>query len=202
MGMDDMSDEICLQRIAESNYKAFEQLYDQYWNLLLSIAIKKTADLDIAMDLVQDLFVDIWQRRSSLPQIADVHKYLISSLYFKVFLHFRRQGVQQKHINSYFKFQETEETDNFLQVLEGEIHHEELLHVIEESVEDMPDRMRQVFHLKYHNSFSNTEIAESMGISLQTVKNQLMRALQHIRKYLPKHLSHPTIWLFFAFILS
>lgn len=197
-----MLDATCVQNIARSDYKAFSHLYDRYWDLLLSVALKKTGDSDIAMDIVQDLFVDIWQRRSTLPQIDDVRKYLITSLYFKVFMYFRKQGIQQRHISSYFTFLENEKEEDFLQLLEGEIQHTQLLTAIEESVEDMPERMRQVFNLKYYRSLSNKEIAETMGISVQTVKNQLMRSLQHIRKSVPEHLSHSTTFLFALFFLS
>ncbi|WP_165384617.1 RNA polymerase sigma-70 factor [Sphingobacterium corticibacterium] len=197
-----MLDTICLQNIACSDYKAFSHLYDKYWDLLLSIARKKTGNIDVSMDIVQDLFVDIWQRRSSLPQIDDVRRYLISSLYFKVFMHFRHQGIQQRHVSSYITFGVDEQEEDFLQLLEGEIQHNHLINVIAESVEDMPERMRQVFSLKYHRSLSNLEIAETMGISVQTVKNQLMRSLQHIRNYIPEHLSHPTAFLFLLFLLS
>lgn len=202
IAMDNTLETTCIQNIAHSDYKAFSDLYDNYWDLLLSVALKKTGDIDISMDIVQDLFVDIWQRRSTLSNIEDVRKYLVTSLYFKVFMHFRREGVQQKHLSSYIQFSEDEEEKDFLQVLEGEIQHNRLLSVIEESVEDMPERMRQVFRLKYYRSLSNMEIAETMNISLQTVKNQLMRSLQHIRKYLPEHLSHPTVLVFFLYLLS
>ena len=200
--LNDMLDTTCIQNIACSDYTAFSHLYDEYWDLLLSIALKKTGNIDVAMDIVQDLFVDIWQRRSSLPQIDDVRKYLISSLYFKVFQYFRREGIQQRHIDAYVTFGIDEQEEDFLQLLEGEIQHTHLLNVIEESVEYMPERMRQVFSLKYHRSLSNLEIAETLGISVQTVKNQLMRSLQHIRKYIPEHLSHPTAFLCLVFLLS
>ncbi|MBD1432060.1 RNA polymerase sigma-70 factor [Sphingobacterium sp. DN00404] len=197
-----MLDTICVQNIACSDYKAFSHLYDKYWDLLLSIARKKTGNIDVSMDIVQDLFVDLWQRRSSLPQIDDVRRYLISSLYFKVFMHFRHQGIQQRHVSSYITLGVDEQEEDFLQLLEGEIQHNHLINIITESVEDMPERMRQVFSLKYHRSLSNLEIAETMGISVQTVKNQLMRSLQHIRNYIPEHLSHPTAFLFLLFLLS
>src|SRR5690606_16604693 len=67
--MDNTLETTCIQNIAHSDYKAFSDLYDNYWDLLLSVALKKTGDIDISMDIVQDLFVDIWQRRSTLSNI-------------------------------------------------------------------------------------------------------------------------------------
>lgn len=195
------SDTIWIKNIAHSDYNAFNLFYDKYWDSLLHISIKKTGDIDISMDLVQDLFVDIWQRRSSLPEISSVRNYLVSSLYYKIFMHYRRQGVLQQHVDHYRYFQENDQIEELLTLPEFEDNYEYLLQIIEESVSDMPERMREVFNLKFYRSLNNSEIAERLGISLQTVKNQLSRSLQHIRKDIPQNLPYTTTLVLTTFLL-
>lgn len=177
-------DVILWEKVTRSNYGAFDVIYERYWDLLLRIALQKVGDMDVAMDLVQDLFVDIWQKRHTTLVKTSLKAYLVSALYFKVFMHFRKEGVQQKHIDHYQAFSETEESGDLSATVRYEENYEHLLSAIEKSVLEMPDRMKVVFQMKYYNSLNNQEIADNLGLSTQTVKNQLSKALQQIRKHM------------------
>ncbi|GHE29819.1 RNA polymerase sigma factor [Sphingobacterium griseoflavum] len=177
-------DMIFWQRITQGDYQAFNAIYDRYWNILLAIALKKVGDKELAMDIVQDLFIDIWQKRHSIQVQTSLRSYLTSALYFKVFMHFRRQGVQQKHIDQYHLLLETQECGEHFTSARYEESYETLLHAIQQSVHDMPQRMKEVFQLKYYRSLNNQEIAENLGLSTQTVKNQLSKGLQQIRRHM------------------
>lgn len=177
-------DMIFWQRVTQGDYQAFNGIYDRYWDTLLAIALKKVGDRALAMDIVQDLFVDIWQKRHSIQIQTSLQSYLVSALYFKVFTHFRREGVQQKHIDQYHLLVDTAESGEHLASAGYEEHYETLLYAIEQSVHDMPERMKEVFQLKYYRSLNNQEIAENLGLSTQTVKNQLSKGLQQIRKHM------------------
>ncbi|MFD2904823.1 sigma-70 family RNA polymerase sigma factor [Sphingobacterium anhuiense] len=76
-----------------------------------------------------------------------------------------------------------------------------VLVAIEQSIEDMPDRMRVVFNLKYQRSLSNLEIAEQLGISLQTVKNQLSKALTLVRTHMQQQQLNPMVYLSVSLLL-
>lgn len=180
--MAESSDIILWERVSQSDYTAFNSLYERYWDTLLHIALKKVNDIDIAMDLVQDLFVEVWQKRHAITIQTSVKAYLISGLYFKTFMHFRRSGVQQKHVDNYCLFSETHDSGEFFSAARYEENYETLLFAIERSVEEMPVRMKAVFQMKYYKSLNNQEIAENLGLSTQTVKNQLSKALTQIRQ--------------------
>ncbi|KGE13122.1 RNA polymerase sigma factor [Sphingobacterium deserti] len=182
--MERSSDKILWENIALGDYKAFDSMYDSYGATLLSIASKKLGDTDAAMDVVQELFIDIWQRRHAINIQTSIKSYLISALHFKVFMYFRRQGVQQKHIDNYKLYVEPYSDDELFSAKLYEEQFENLQEAIEESVREMPLRMKEVFQLKYYKALNNKEIADSLGLSTQTVKNQLSKALQQIRRHM------------------
>lgn len=173
--------------INQSNYDAFTRLYDRYWEKLLTIATKKTGNPDNAMDAVQDLFVDVWHKRTSISVQKSVEGYLVSSLYFKVFMQFREQGLAKRHIDNYSKFLAQFASDSPGSVEEYEGQYEQLITSISEAVDTMPARMKEVFELKYNRSLTNQEIADLLGVSTQTVKNQLSKALRLLRKSTSNH---------------
>lgn len=193
-------DTMLLERLANADYSAFDEIYEQHWSTLLQIAIRKVGDVDVAMDVVQDLFVDLWQRRYTINIHSGLRAYLISALYHKLFQHFRREGVHQKHIEHYSLMIQDGLQDVF--PIDGyEENYMDVLVAIEQSVVDMPDRMRVVFNLKYQRSLSNHEIAEQLGISLQTVKNQLSKALTLVRQHMQQQQLNPTVFLSLSFLL-
>lgn len=176
------------------DYDSFEALYDQHALVLIRIAAKKLGDLDQAMDVVQDLFVDLWQRRFKVQIKTSVQNFLVSSLYFKIFQHFRNEGLSKRHIEHFTLLQSIDSPlesaiveDNF------ELEYQHTIAHISEAVEHMPERMREVFQLKYYQSYSNQEIAQKLGISIQTVKNQLSRSLDLIRRELPAQMAYSTV---------
>lgn len=193
-------DAVLLARLVNADYSAFDEIYEHHWSHLLQIAIKKVGDLDVAMDLVQDLFVDLWQRRHTINIHSGLRAYLISALYHKLFQHFRKKGVYEKHIQQYSILLQDGLHDLF-PIDCYEENYTDVLVAIEQSVVEMPDRMRVVFNLKYQRSLSNHEIAEQLGISLQTVKNQLSKALNLVRKQMQQQQLNPSVFLSLSFFL-
>jgi RNA polymerase sigma-70 factor (ECF subfamily) len=193
-------DEILLKRLVDADYNAFNEIYDHYWDMLLRIAIKKIGDVDLGMDIVQDLFVDLWQRRYTITIHTGLRAYLISALYHKLFQHFRKQGIHEKHIDQY-KLLVHDRLQEIFTVNGYEENYTHVLVAIEQSIEDMPDRMRVVFNLKYQRSLSNLEIAEQLGISLQTVKNQLSKALGLVRTHMQQQQLNPMLYLSVTLLL-
>lgn len=171
----------------------FDLLYKEHAATLLNIAIHKLGDKDQAMDVVQDLFVDLWQRKSMINITSEPRNYLISALYHKIFQHFRKVGVNDKHI-AHFTLLQTVDQEHVEEV-GSEESHESMIQHIDNSVTQMPPRMRRIFQLKYYQSYSNQEIASLLGISNQTVKNQLCKSLDQVRKELAEKKVHDTVFL-------
>ncbi|MDM1047348.1 MULTISPECIES: RNA polymerase sigma factor [Sphingobacterium] len=179
--------EICIDKklvsqINNTDKGAFDRLYELYWEYLLSLAIRKTGDVEISMDLLQDLFVDLWERRTELKIEVALKPYLTSALYFKIFMYFRKKGIAESHVMLFKQMiqEETVEQIDFEQDIEKQ--YAELMLAIDQSVTQMPERMQVVFNLRFRDSLKINEIAKKLDISSQTVKNQLQKSLQFLRK--------------------
>lgn len=178
-------DKELLQRIRRNDTGAFHILYDRYWSLLWRIAEKKTGHTEEAKDLVQDLFIDIWDRRARLAIDGPLQTYLIAALYLKIFRHFRNKGFRETHYQHFEQFlvqtgQHVEQVHSALQQVEQELGH--LTGIIATAMAQMPGQMRRVFTLKHLHQYSNQEIAEELQISVHTVKNHLKDGIRRMRK--------------------
>ncbi|TDQ08893.1 RNA polymerase sigma factor [Pedobacter metabolipauper] len=198
------SDKSLVNLISESNYKAFTVLYDRYWRQLYRIALSKTGNEEDALDIVQEFFIDFWNRREALKIEKSVDNYLVSALFHKIFMHFRKKGLEEKHLQNYTYFISQLDGDTLASNMETE-HEEaytELIGLVTDTIEQMPEKMKQVFDLKHRQSLSIAEIAGIMGISTQTVKNQLSNAMIKLRKSTEKQVPGAASSLFLIWLFS
>lgn len=202
--MKEPSDKFLIDQITASNYGAFSELYNRYWKQLYKIALAKTGTEEDALDIVQELFIDFWQRRADLKIEKSVETYLVSSVFYKVFMHFRKKGLEAKHLENYTYYLDQLETGIVPAGFDD--HHEaeymELVGLVTDTIEQMPEKMKEVFHLKHTQSLSITEISQRLGISTQTVKNQLSNAMLKLRKAANEHVPGATASLFLWWLFA
>ncbi|TCC99135.1 RNA polymerase sigma factor [Pedobacter hiemivivus] len=179
--MEKRNDHELVEQISKSDYKAFDELYFRHWNHLLKIAIKKIGDEDDALDVVQELFTEFWDRRGKFTIEKSVGTYLVSSLYYKIFMLFRKKGIEEKHIKNYTSFIDGVESSLPYEFAEAGAAHTEMISVVAATIDQMPEKMRAIFDLKHKQSLKIPEIAQTLGISPQTVKNQLSNAMTKLR---------------------
>jgi len=132
--------------VKKENKLAFKELYERYSGLLYVQALKKTKNEDEAKDIVQEIFISLWNKRAEL----NFHS-------------------SQNYLN-----QAPAEADSLLR-------EKELALIIDRAIQDLPERMREIFQLSRHEHLSHKEIADKLGISELTVKTQVKRALRAIR---------------------
>ncbi|EDM35552.1 RNA polymerase ECF-type sigma factor [Pedobacter sp. BAL39] len=170
-------------RIRNTDYGAFEELHDQFYDPLFRLALKKTGDEDEAFDLVQDLFVELWEKRETLHITNALDAWLRNRLWFKLSGYFRTKGFREKHIQKFVEFLETDQHTivDELETLEINQQYEVMMDLIKQTIEDMPPGMKTAFLLSREGNNSVKEIATQLELSPKTVKNQLNRALNRIR---------------------
>ncbi len=180
-------DGILLQRLQAGDAAAFKTIYDNHWQELLRFACKKVQVEDVAQDMVQDIFVSLWQRRAVLNLEQSVRSYLFAALKYKI-LDFIAANVTRRHY-----------ADTLLRIFQPAIastdqavQAQETQALLNDAANALPDKMREIFDLSRHEGYSTSEIAHHLNISEQTVKNQLSTALKRLRARLGDHLS---LWL-------
>ena len=182
-----ISEKELIDGIKESNEQAFNELYSRFWYPLFRTSYSIIRDEELARDVIQDIFTQLWIRRSEL-EIQNIKAYLKQSTKLKCFEFLRRKNI------------DTEVLDRFKQVAftyntELEISFQEVKKHYEESLSSIPEKSQTVFKLSRIENLSNKEIASKLNISHKTVEYHISNALKHLRLALTDFLA--IIILFF-----
>jgi len=171
-----LSDTEITDLLKSGDQAAFTEIYNRFKGLLYIYACKITRDDDIAEDLVQDIFIYLWDKRQTINFTSSISSYLYSAIRYKFFDLVDKQKVRADYVSAFQAFLDEGErqTDNY-------ISEKELSAVIEREVNNLPAKMREVFLLSRKEYLSNKEIAERLDISEKTVKNQISTALKTLK---------------------
>lgn len=159
---------------------AFSMIYTRYRGLLYIYACKIVKDFDLAEDLVQEVFISIWDKRETIDFKTSISSYLYSAVRYKFFDFIDKQKVKSDYVQSLQLFLDKGEflTDDY-------IAERELAALIEGEIARLPKKMREIFELSRQMNLKNTQIAEQLGLSEKTVRNQLSLAIKTLRSKLP-----------------
>lgn len=173
---DSLADAELTNLLKSNDTVAFTELYNRYKGILYIYACKITKDDDIAEDLIQELFINLWDKRETINFTSSISSYLYSAVRYKFFDLVDKQKVRADYVQAFQLFLDKGEylTDNY-------ITEKELAATIEKEIANLPAKMREVFLLSRKENLSNKEIAERLDISEKTVKNQLSTALKTLK---------------------
>ncbi len=151
--------------------QSFEKIFTQYWERLYCYCHKMTSDNDLSQNIVQNIFTDLWERRNKI-HIQDVDKYLFKSVKYQLFNHYRKGKINREILLD--KFEEYIEENN-----ESADH--KLIDNLEKALNKLPEKRCRIVKMNKIQDMSIEEIATSLSISKQTVKNQLTVAVKQLR---------------------
>ena len=161
------------KKIKKGDNDAFSQLFDEYYVSLCFFANKYVSDLDLARSLVQQVFVDLWAKREKLNIHYSPKSYLFQSVKNRSIDYLRKE---QKHV-SVSEFHENSQSQEFHDLLEEA----ELNERINTSINQLPEKCREIFLLCRFDGLKYSEIAEKLDISVKTVEMQMGIALKKMR---------------------
>ncbi|KEO75493.1 RNA polymerase sigma factor [Anditalea andensis] len=179
-----ISEDSILKSIRSGDQQAFERLFDTYWEVLFQYAFGILEDEHEAEDLVQELFMEIWESRVIISPIrTDWKTYLFSCLKKKVLKTFRSQGIRRRHLDHLIHKVGSVELPikDFL--------HDELVKSIHLQLETLPEREKRVFILHEIEGYSVKEISFHHAVSEQTVRNQIAAATKKMHPYITRLLT-------------
>jgi len=170
------NDDAFYRELGERRTEAYRILYENYYKSLVVYAMKFVSDEDVAGDIVQELFVSIWEKRLEFSSPLSFKSYLYTSVKNACLNHLNHKEVENRYAESVLGGPIDEATD--FEIEEEEIYRQLLL-----TIEKLPPRCREIFE-KHLEGKKNSEIAELYQISLETVKTQKKRAIKFIREQL------------------
>lgn len=160
--------------------KTFEQIFRTHFSSLCHFARKYIRDTDVCKEIVHNVFVNIWEKRTSIDLQKNIKSYLFSAVYSRCMNYIRDQkkfdGNAQEHIEV------MEKADD--QDIEQKMAETELEGRINLAIQSLPEKCREVFQLNRIEGLKYKEIAEKLGISIKTVENQVSKALKVLRENL------------------
>lgn len=190
--MHQVTDDTLWEQVKTGNEAAFRQLFDLYWEDLLSYAYHIVRDKAQAQDTVQGLFIHIWEKHAALPVVISVGAYLKTALKHRLLNAIRDEKLYQGHVDLFI--QVVNELDHsLLEQLQAKDTERALL----QTIDGLPGKMKDVFYLHRVEALSVAEIADRMGSSEQTIRNQLNTALHRIKAKWGYGIFLLLIWLFY-----
>ena len=163
---------------------------------LLRMAIRYLEDSDEAEDVVQDAFVYLWENRRRINIKTSLKSYLYQSVRHGALKVIRSQTLEQRHISRLTEFIEYLEQSEFSE--------EELsgLQKVEQAIEELPSQCKSVFLMSLVDEKSYKQIADELGISLNTVKTHISKAYRLIREKAQNYKNISLlIWLYYKRLL-
>ncbi|HZL09147.1 MAG TPA: sigma-70 family RNA polymerase sigma factor [Prolixibacteraceae bacterium] len=158
-------------------------LFETHYKELFYYGIKIAGMPELVKDTIQDLFANVWERRNKMAQVENFKAYLIISL--------RRELIRRinktRNESSVYQFAEPQfsfSVEDFLISDEENLKHSKIL---AHSMEGLTERQREVILLRFYHDLEFPEISLVLEMNIQSVRNLLFRALDHIRKDLSGH---------------
>lgn len=170
-----VNNSIDMSSLMEGDEKAFQSLFIDYYPLLVSFSIKYVEDQEAAEDIVQDVFVKVWEGRGNLREIDNLSAYLYQMVRFKSFNYLRAEKVRQQVTKSFTEELEISEINGYIE--------NETFRIVMHALEDLPAGSRNVFS-RAIQGYSAKEIAEELGIAVETVKKQKQIARRMLKEKL------------------
>ena len=180
-----------LKDIIDGNEKSLEILFKKYYSFLVRFSLQIVAKSDAAEDIVQEVFIKLWDKRNSLEGVKNIKAYLFQAT--------KNSSINwvnsPKNRDTIFHQENIIEDGLYLNETEEQISFEETQKKIQNALLKLPAKCKEVFMLSREDGKSYKEIAKALSISIKTVENQMGKALKILREELG-------LSLFILFVLS
>lgn len=176
------TDLLCL--LMRDDTSAFTELYHRYQDMLFNIALKYIKDEDTAKDIVQQVFMQLWENRKDLAIDVSLRNYLFTMVKNRILNLLRHENMTVQKFYGYAQEYEAAET------WRERNEKDKLIEQLRKRLDALPYQRRQICRMKIYEQKTNQEIADALGISVQTVKNQYSAALKTLKEEMKDKKKH------------
>ncbi len=178
-----------LDLFEKDSEKAIDLLFRKYYAYLCKSIFRIIPKENIAEDLAQDVFFELWKKRDNINVNISFKAYLRRAGRNKALNFIRDQKIKWDDVD------ELDTVESKFSEASEKVEAGELKKLIDKSINELPDRCRLVFSLSRFEEMSYQEIADQLGISIKTVENQISKALKQLRSKLEPYLSEGMLFI-------
>jgi RNA polymerase sigma-70 factor (family 1) len=176
------NEKVLLERLRRGDVEAFEKIFKLHWQRLYLLAKAKTGSHDEAEEIIQNIFSTLWERRETLL-ITNLQYYLQTCVKNRVINQIRAKITQEKYWLYYKSFIPQQH-----EVTEQVVEFDELNNAVEEAVNQLPEKSREVFKLSRVEGKTNAEIASLLHVSEKAIEYHLTKSLRALRVHLKDYI--------------
>ena len=181
-----------LYELSQGNELAFTKLYNEYKNVVFSTALKITKSRILAEEVVQDVFLKIWQNHENLAEITNIENYLFIISRNHIFDMIKKIARDTSLVvDSNYKNTSTNDTEDAIKDDQYNI-------ILNKIVVQLPPQQQKIYKMAKWDGLSHQKIGEDLGISTETVKKHMAQALKFVRTKISPYMNmFMTLFLFF-----
>jgi len=181
-----------LYELSQGNELAFTKLYNEYKNVVFSTALKITKSRILAEEVVQDVFLKIWQNHENLAEITNIENYLFIISRNHIFDMIKKIARDTSLVvDSNYKSTSTNDTEDTIKDDQYNI-------ILNQIVDQLPPQQQKIYKMAKWDGLSHQKIGEDLGISTETVKKHMAQALKFVRTKISPYMNmFMTLFLFF-----
>jgi RNA polymerase sigma-70 factor, ECF subfamily len=181
------SNQQLINNIKNGDIAAFEELYSKYYVFLCLIAEHIVRNPSDAEEIVSDVFVKFWNIREKTEINTSIKSYLVKAVHNTSINYIEKARNRNKITDS------LDSSDYELLAWDsdyplGQLYEKEIMNILDNGIESLPDACRQIFLLSRNEDLKYSDIADKLGISINTVKTQMKIALSRLREMLKDYL--------------
>jgi RNA polymerase sigma-70 factor (family 1) len=177
-------DRLLFRRISEGDESAFRTVFHAYNRILYPYVLSIIKIQEDAQEIMQETFLKLWLKRDTLTAIENPGGWLYTVADNNIKDHFKKEARYARRL------QKAGAEDSDLSDIHEAFDSKEIKALIREAVDKLPARRRQVFQMSRLDGYSRKEIAETLGISENGVRNRLAEATEFIQDYITKNKAH------------
>jgi len=176
-----MSDKKIWNNLRNGDQKALEEIYRTYFSELYSYGKKLSKDENTVEDCIQELFVELWNRRDKLSETDAIKPYLFVSLKRKIFHTIKkiRKSTDTELEEKYFAAELSID-----EILIAQETTEEQKSCLKSAFEELSDRQKEILYLKYYSEMDYEEISRIMDMNYQSARNLVSRAIKKLANHM------------------
>jgi RNA polymerase sigma-70 factor (family 1) len=186
-----MTEEDLITGLSKGERTAFQQLYNQYYTPLCTYSKRFTKSKEIAEEVVQDVFLKLWERQGRFMITTSLKAYLFASVRNHCLDHLKHLQIVHK-FNEYYTLLLKEAEDLYIFSQESGDSMtiaQELEESVREAIDSLPVQCQRIFKMSRFDGLKHKDIADKMGVTVNTVQRQMSIALKKLRDALEKYLT-------------